>query len=125
MTLAAAPFLMSKRSPLLIRSQRNEVRNRPYAARHIAWSYACRPPVAVNRQSAAALRQFDARLWTHSEFPPITWVVTTEDGIIDPRHQRASARLFGAELVEMLAGHSIVIDHPDRIVDVIESATHH
>ena len=121
-TLAAAPFVMAKRSPVLIRSHRRELRDRPETAHHIAWSYSCRPPVAVNRQTAAALRQFDARSWADSELPPLTWVVPADDGVIDPRHQRASARLFGAAVVELDGGHSIVGDRPDTIMEIIEAA---
>ena len=119
-TLAAAPYVMASRSPFFLRSQRQELRSGSEAARHASWSYQCRPPGSLNRQTASALRRFDARDWSMDVMPPITWVVTSLDGVIDPTCQRASADLFGAEVVDVEGGHSVVGESPDAIARIID-----
>jgi pimeloyl-ACP methyl ester carboxylesterase len=118
-TLVAAPFAMAKRSPFLVRARLRDIERSPDSAQHVAWSCSLRPSIAVTRQSAAALRQFDARGYEDA-LPPITWVVTSDDGIINPRHQRASAEMFGANVIELEGGHSIVHEQPGEIAEIIE-----
>jgi hypothetical protein len=46
-------------------------------------------------------------------------VVTTDDGVLDPRHQLASAQHFGADVIELAAHHSLVVQSPDAVADVV------
>ncbi len=118
--MALAPFLMAPRSPLLIRTERSELRNTPDLAERIVWAYAMRPSRRLLDQTATALRRFDAREWAGLELPPTTWVVATRDGVLAPDHQRASAEYFGAEVVEVDAQHSLVIQAPQAVLEAIE-----
>lgn len=114
--LAAAPYVMSRRSPVLINAKRAELRETPDQAGRIAWEYAARPSQRVLRQSAAELRRFDAREWDDLRLPPAVWVVAASDGVIHPRHQRASGELLGAVIVEMDSEHSLVTEAPDQVL---------
>ncbi|NNF63792.1 MAG: alpha/beta fold hydrolase [Acidimicrobiia bacterium] len=118
--LAAAPYVLSRRSPVLINTKRTELRATPDEAGRIAWEYAARPSQKVLRESAAELRRFDARQWADLELPPTAWVVAAEDGIIHPRHQRASGALLGAEIIELDSEHSVVTEAPDQVLAGLE-----
>lgn len=118
--LAAAPYVLSRRSPVLINAKRTELRAAPDEAGRIAWEYAARPSQRVLRESAAELRRFDAREWVDLLLPPTAWVVAAADGIIHPRHQRASGELLGAEIIELDSEHSVVTEAPDEVLAGLE-----
>jgi hypothetical protein len=70
-------------------------------------------------ETAAALRRFDARHWSDLALPRTTWVVATQDGVLAPEHQLASARHFGASVVELDANHAIVLSATSAVLDVL------
>lgn len=118
--MALAPYVMAPGSPILIRTERAELRQIPHLADHIAWAYTRRPARALLDQTAHALRRFDARDWTDLSLPPTTWVVATEDGVLAPQHQLASARHFGAAVVEVASQHSMVVQSPHAVLGILE-----
>jgi pimeloyl-ACP methyl ester carboxylesterase len=120
-TLAAAPYLMGPRAPGAVRAQRHETRRTPDEAGRIAWEYAVRPPRQVLMEAAVELRRFDARRWRGLAMPPTTWVVTARDGIIEPAAQRDSARLLGANRVELPCEHSLVVEAPGLVTRIIDT----
>jgi pimeloyl-ACP methyl ester carboxylesterase len=119
--LAAAPYILAPRSPVLVRSQRAEARRAPQEATRIAWEYALRPARRVLVEAAMELRRFDARRWHDLDLPPTAWVVATRDGVIDPVHQRASAAHLGASVVEVPTEHSIVIEAPAAVERILRA----
>ena len=119
-TLAAAPYVMAPRSPFVVRRQHREAAQTPSEAGRVVWEYAARPPRKLLEESARALRTFDATDWDSSQLPPMTWVVTSQDGVIDPDHQRWSAEVFGATIIEVESEHSIVLDRPQRVASILE-----
>jgi pimeloyl-ACP methyl ester carboxylesterase len=118
--VAAAPYAMAQGSPLLMRAQRAETRRAPDQASRIAWEYAVRPPRRILEEAAAELRRFDARRWDDLSLPPAVWIVTLEDGIIDPDDQAASARRLGIPTVELPNDHPVVIQAPAALASIIE-----
>ncbi|MDH3539988.1 MAG: alpha/beta hydrolase [Acidimicrobiia bacterium] len=118
--MALAPYVMAPGSPFLIRTERAELRQIPQLADQIAWAYTRRPLRALLDETAQALRRFDARSWTDLSLPPTTWVVATEDGVLAPEHQLASARHFGVPVVEVAAQHSMVVQSPDAVLGIFE-----
>jgi pimeloyl-ACP methyl ester carboxylesterase len=119
--MALAPYAMAPRSPFLIRTERAELRQIPHLADHIAWAYTRRPARLLLDETAAVLRRFDARDWTELVLPPTTWVVATQDGVLAPEHQFASAHHFGAEVVEVEAQHSMVVQAPEVVLGILRS----
>lgn len=117
--MAMAPYAMAPRSPFLIHTQLSELSHSPGVAPYIRWAHSRRPTPRVLSESAAALRRFDARDWTDFGLPPTQWVVPIRDGVLAPRHQYASARLFGAEVVEVEAEHSMVVQAPEKLLALI------
>jgi len=118
--MAVAPYAMAQHSPFLLHNERAEFRLTPALAGQIAWAYTRRPAHRLLDETAAALRRFDAREWTDLALPPTTWVVATRDGVLAPEHQLASAHHFGAEVVEVDAQHSIVVQTPEAVLGIIE-----
>ena len=98
-----------------------ELRRAPHLAHHIAWAYAQRPLRPRLREAAAVLRRFDARGWTDLALPPTVWVVAGRDRVLAPGHQRASARHFGAALVEIDVAHSNVVRPHPELLELFES----
>ncbi len=121
MMMALAPYVMAPRSPFLLRAERSEMELIPHYAERIAWAYTRRPPRRILDESALALRRFDARRWDDLELPPTTWVVATKDAVLDPRHQRASAGLFGADVVECDVQHSMVVHSPGTVLEILDA----
>ncbi|HUP18235.1 MAG TPA: alpha/beta hydrolase [Acidimicrobiia bacterium] len=121
--VAAAPYAMAQGSPLLMRAQRAETRRAPDQASRIAWEYAVRPPRRILEEAAAELRRFDARRWEDLSLPPAVWIVTLEDGIIDPADQTASARHLGIPTVDLPNDHPVVIQAPAALARIIEEAS--
>ncbi len=119
--MTLAPYAMAPRSPILIHKKRSELRDTPELAEHIAWTYSRRPARRLLHETATALRRFDARGWTELLLPPTTWVVAAQDGVLDPEHQRASARRFDAEVVEIEAQHSMVVQAPAAVLGILET----
>jgi pimeloyl-ACP methyl ester carboxylesterase len=119
--MAMAPYAMARRSPFLLHTQRSDLLDAPELAPHIAWAYTCRPMPRVMNEAAAALRHFDARKWKDLSLPPTTWVVSTRDSVLAPMHQVASARYFGADVVQLEAQHSMV-QARHNVLDVLASA---
>lgn len=118
--MALAPYVMAPRSPFLIRTERAELRQIPHLAAHIAWAYTRRPAHALLDETAHALRRFDARSWDDLSLPPTTWVVATDDGVLAPEHQRASARHFDVPVMEVAAEHSMVVQSPMAVLGILE-----
>jgi pimeloyl-ACP methyl ester carboxylesterase len=124
--LALAPYVMANGSPVLVHREHAELRQAPEVAHHIAWAYAQRPLRPRLREAAAVLRRFDARGWTDLHLPPTVWVVAGRDRVLAPLHQRASARHFGAEVVELDVEHSKVVQaHPEllQLLDTVGCST--
>jgi pimeloyl-ACP methyl ester carboxylesterase len=119
--LAAGPVVMGPRSPVTVRRHRREARRDPTRAGHIAWEWAIRPERQVLVEAAMELRRFDARRWSGLHVPPTTWVITADDGIVDPDHQRASALFLGATAVELPFEHSLVVEHPEPVTRLLDS----
>jgi len=119
-TLAAAPYVMAPRSPVVIRRQRLAATEIPSEAGRVVWEYQARPRQRLLRESAKSLRSFDASDWDPADLPPITWVVATKDGVIDPDRQRWSANLLGAETIEVQSEHSIVLERPQKIAQLLD-----
>ena len=117
--MAMAPFVMAQYSPVFVHRQRAELRKAPEMAHHIAWAYTRRPVRRLLQETAAELRRFDARTWDDLEMPPTTWVVTADDGVLSPDHQRASARWFNAEMVEVPLQHSLVVQDPAAALAIL------
>lgn len=120
--MALAPYVMEPRSPIVTRTKLHDVSRHPSRASQICWSYDCRPMLRLLRQGAAELRRFDASTWVDLEMPNSHWVISTDDRVLPPHHQHASARLFGARVHEINAGHSLVMDAPDLVVDILDEA---
>lgn len=120
-TMAMAPYVMAQSSPILMHRQRAELRNSPERAHHIAWAYTRRPAGRLLQETASELRRFDAREWPDFCMPPTTWVVTADDGVLSPDHQRASAEWFGADVVEVSAQHSLVVQAPEAVLEILEA----
>jgi pimeloyl-ACP methyl ester carboxylesterase len=121
--VAAAPYALSQISPLLIRAQRAETRRAPDEAARIAWEYAVRAPRRILEEAAAELRRFDARRWEDLSLPPAVWIVTLDDGVIDPVDQAASARHLGISTVELRKEHPVVIQAPAALARIIEESS--
>jgi pimeloyl-ACP methyl ester carboxylesterase len=119
--MAMAPYAMAPRSPFLLRAERSDLRNTPHLAHHIAWAYTRRPARRLLDETAAALSRFDARKWSDLSLPPrTTWVVAKQDSILAPDYQLASARHFGATIVEVEAQHSMVFQAPETVIEILE-----
>lgn len=121
--MALAPYVMDPRSPIATRTQVREVNRHPGRASHICWSYSRRPMLPLLRQGANALRRFDASRWDDFDPPRSHWVISTEDRVLPPAHQRASAHLFDASVHEIEGGHSIVMDAPDQVIGVLNEVS--
>ena len=118
--MALAPYVMDPRSPIVSRTKIRDVSRNPGRGPQICWSYSRRPSPAMLRQGAAALRRFDASGWNDLEMPNAHWVIPTEDRVLPPHHQHASARLVDAEVHEVRAGHSVVMDAPSEINAILD-----
>jgi len=123
--VASAPYALGTRSPITIRTQRNDIRVAPDESARIAWEYAVRPSRKVMIESALELRRFDARRWRRFERPPTTWVITARDGIVDRSAQRASAALFADHSIELASEHSVVVEEPVQVRRIIEAVAAH
>jgi hypothetical protein len=113
---------MAPGSPVLIHKEHSELRHAPDLAGHIAWAYTLRPFRRLLREAAVALRRFDARDWTDLELPPTTWVVSGRDKVVSPAQQRASARRFGAEVIELDVEHALVLPALAQILGLLDRA---
>lgn len=121
--LAAAPWVLGPRSPILLRAESVELRSDPAAAGRVAWEYASRPPRQVLIEAAIELQRFDARRWGPLlRLPPTTFGITTQDGVIDPSDQRASARWFDCRMVDLPTDHSVVSLAPDSVMRLLDLA---
>lgn len=119
--MAMAPYAMAPRSPFLLRAERSDLRNTPDVAHHIAWAYTRRPGRRLLDETATALSRFDARKWSDLSLPPdTTWVVAKQDTILAPENQLASARHFAATVIEVDAQHSLVVQAPQAVLEILE-----
>ncbi len=119
--MAAAPYVLGDRSPLVLGALHRAFRRDPANAGTLAWSHTVRPRRRVLAESAIALRRFDVR-GRHLRLPATTWVVTADDGVVAPRFQRRSARLVGADVVEIAADHSAPLTAPELVADALRAA---
>lgn len=119
--MAMAPYAMAPRSPFLLRAERSDLRNTPHLAHHIAWAYTRRPSRRLLDETATALSRFDARDWVDLGLPAdTTWVIAKQDSILAPEHQIASARHFNATVLEVDAQHSMVVQAPEAVLEILE-----
>lgn len=118
--MALAPYVMSPGSPVVTRTKLHDVSRHPGRAPQICWSYGNRPLLPMLREGATALRRFDATRWGSIRVPRAHWVVSNQDRVLPAYHQHASARLFGATVHQLDAGHSIVMDAPDEIARILD-----
>jgi pimeloyl-ACP methyl ester carboxylesterase len=56
---------------------------------------------------------------------PSWFVVATEDGAIDPKLLRETARRIGADTVEVKGSHVVFLTQPKAVADVIDRAARH
>ena len=119
--MAMAPLAMAPRSPFLLHRERSELRDSPELAHHIAWAYTRRPARRLLEETASALRRFDARTWDDMRLPATTWVVASRDTVLPPEHQVASAKHFDANVVEVDAQHSMVLEAPEAVNEILGS----
>lgn len=121
--MAMAPYALAPGSPFLLHTQRAELRELPELAPYLAWAYSRRPTPRILAESASELRHFDARGWSDLSLPRTTWVVASDDGVLSPRHQRASAEQYATTMVEVEAQHSMVVQVPDKALEIINGFT--
>jgi pimeloyl-ACP methyl ester carboxylesterase len=118
--VAAAPYLLAPRSPIVRSAMRQEHKRSPESKTEVTRSYGLRPTRRVLGEAAMELRGFDARMWVRFDTPPMTWVVTSQDGVINPADQTASGYHFEAKVTEIDADHSVIMTHPAELVGVID-----
>jgi len=119
--VAAAPYLLAPRSPIVRAAMRQEAKRSPQSKVEVTRSYGLRPSRRVLGEAAWELRGFDARMWERLDMPPTLWVVTAQDGVINPADQELSGRHFEASVARMEADHSVIMSHPAEISTLIES----
>ena len=122
MIIASAPYLLAQNSPILVGFNRVEMRKDPQAAPKVAWEYALRPSRTVLKESARALRAFDARHWENLTLPASLWIVTSNDGIVRATDQQASAAHFSIPTIAVESTHSEFIRNPKAVGEIIEAA---
>lgn len=120
--VAAAPIVLGPDSLVTMSRERAEARRDPAQMRLIAWEYAVRPNRKIMDETAAALRRFDARRWADLHLPLAVWIVTTEDGVMSPDDQRASAASLGIPTVEVPFEHRFTAKSAPQLGAIVESA---
>lgn len=120
--VAAAPFVLGPDSLVTMSRERAEARRDPAHMQMIAWEYAVRPNRKIMEESAAELRHFDARRWRDFRLPPAVWIVTTEDGVISPDDQRASAAHLRVPALEVPFEHRFTAKSAPQLGAIVESA---
>ena len=118
--VAAAPYLLAPSSPIVTGAMRAETRSDPDAAAQVARDYAMRPTRRVLAETAAELRRFDARKWESFAIPRAIWIVTTDDDVVPPEDQRASAHHFGVPTVDLTSDHRAAKRAPEVVAEIIE-----
>ena len=79
-------------------------------------------PAAV-LQAGAAIGSFDARGWIGSVDVPTAVVVSTEDQVVDPRHQLSLARAISGASVHPVSGdHGVCVARPELFVPTLVDA---
>ena len=121
--MAAAPYLLAPKSPIVIGAMRAEAKRDPDMAAQVELEYAIRPTRKVLAATAAELRRFDARTWKDLSIPHGVWMVTAEDRVVSPHDQRASARHFGIPTVDLASDHPAAMRAPTEIVEIIERSS--
>jgi 3-oxoadipate enol-lactonase len=80
-------------------------------------------PAAV-LQAGAAIGSYDAQAWIGSIDVPTAVVVTTEDRVVDPRHQIALAGAIpGATVHPVVGDHAVCAARPQAFVPALMEAT--
>lgn len=121
--VAAAPYLLAPKSPIVTGAMRAEAKRDPDRAAHVEREYATRPTRQVLAATAAELRRFDARTWEDLSIPHGVWLVTAEDRVVPPDDQRASARHFGIPTVDIASDHPAAMRAPNEIAEIIERSS--
>lgn len=88
---------------------------------HVAWmARSC--DLRALTQAGRSLSRYDASRWVHRSTAPAVVVCTTKDRAVVPEAQRELARLVGAELHELDAGHTVCLrtEFGPAIVDAVE-----
>lgn len=120
--VAAGPLLLANHSPIQSARLRHALAESPDLAAHLLWSAELRAPREMLAVSARQLRRFDARDWDTSVLPPITWVITERDTIIDPVHQLSSASRFASRVVSLDTPHAVHHSHPELVASTVAEA---
>ncbi len=118
--VAAAPYLLAPRSPIVTAAMRREARRAPDARAQVTRSYALRPSRRVLAEAAMELRRFDARVWEPFPRPPTLWLIAEDDGVIAPVDQIASAQHFQADLERLSSDHAVLMSDPRRVTEIID-----
>ncbi len=121
--MAAAPYLLAPKSPIVTGAMRAEAKLDPDRAAQVELEYAIRPTRKVLAATAAELRRFDARTWEDLSIPHGVWMVTAEDRVVSPHDQRTSARHFGIPTVDLASDHPAAMRVPTEIVEIIERSS--
>jgi pimeloyl-ACP methyl ester carboxylesterase len=69
------------------------------------------------RTAGTALNKFDGRPLLDRHDRPVAVVVTTRDRLVRPTRQRELAEAYGAEVIELDAGHNAPVAAPDGFAD--------
>ena len=118
--VSAAPYLFAPKSPIVTGAMRADAKRDSDKAANVEQEYEMRPTRRVLAATAAELRRFDARTWEYFHIPQGLWVVTTEDRVVAPNDQRASARHFGIPTVDIASDHPAAMRAPTEIAETIE-----
>lgn len=72
--------------------------------------------------SGRAVATFDAGPWLQEVRLPSVSVVTSQDRMVRPQKQRATARALGASVIELPAGHGVCATAPELLGDAVRQA---
>ena len=74
-------------------------------------------------QAGAAIGGYDARAWIGAVDVPTAVVVTTEDRVVDPRHQLSLSRsIVGASVHPVPGDHTVCVARPRLFVPTLVEA---
>lgn len=123
MIVGLAPYLADRYSPIPAGVLRMSVRKHPDWADIHAWGLQAKPGRRVLLETSRELRKFDGRGDTRVKDAvgryPLTWVVTTQDGVIPPARQLNSAQMYDAAVIELDSHHGTLGEHADALVEIL------
>ncbi len=115
-----APRLLAPGAPLLRGRFNRFSRMYPDFADALLWGLYQQPSRAVLAESSLALLRFNA-YDMDLVLPSLFWIVSSEDGVIRPAHQRASAEFYNAEIFEIEASHAMSFTHAQQIAQIVNT----